>query len=224
MSVQPFIAMPPEVAAGAEQSSTIARSLIACFELKLRLYLVLSAVFCGPYFAIQRLAWLPPHVLSPNIMDRAAGFHPETIYLYQSVYLLIPVFPFLAGSREELFRYTKGFLWLCAVCFVTFIYFPVLGPRPESAQGNWMTQIVYTYDKNLNVFPSLHAGLAVYSVLFGFAISRIQPPLRKLAIVGAVWAGTIMVSTLTTKQHYFVDLPPAVVLAWIAHRWAWRRA
>jgi membrane-associated phospholipid phosphatase len=100
----------------------------------------------------------------------------------------------------------------------------VLGPRPEHAQGNRMTQIVFSYDKNLNVFPSLHVGLAVYSVLFGLTIARGCQQLRWLAMIGALWTGLIMISTVATRQHYFVDIPPAVVLAWIAHRWVWLHA
>jgi membrane-associated phospholipid phosphatase len=117
----------------------------------------------------------------------------------------------------------KGFLLLCAVCFITFLVFPVLGPRLEYAQGNWMTQVVFSYDKNLNAFPSLHAGLATYSVLFGFTLAHGCHELRRLAWIGALWAGLIMFSTVATRQHYFVDLPPAMALAWIAHRWAWSR-
>jgi membrane-associated phospholipid phosphatase len=224
VSVRPLIAMPRDAAASAERKATLASRFRACLELKLGLYLLLTSIFCVPYFAIQRLPWLHPHKFSSGYIDTAIGFHPVAIYAYQSAYLLIPMFPFLATTREDLLRFTKGFLWLCAVCFFAFLVFPVLGPRPEHAQGNRMTQIVFSYDKNLNVFPSLHVGLAVYSVLFGFTIARGCQQLRWLAMVGALWAGLIMISTVATRQHYFVDIPPAVALAWIAHRWVWLRA
>lgn len=224
MNVRPLISVSGFVATRAEGKVVLASRFRACLELKLGLYLFLTIVFCLPYFTIQRVVWLHPHTFSLGYIDQAIGFHPNAIYAYQSAYLLIPMFPFLATRREELFRFMRGFLGLCAVCFITFLVFPVLGPRPEHAQGNWMTQVVFSYDKNLNAFPSLHAGLAVYSVLFGFSLTRGCQDLRWLAMIGTLWAGVIMVSTVATRQHYFVDLPPAVVMAWIAHRWAWSRA
>jgi len=82
-----------------------------------------------------------------------------------------------------------------------------------------MTQFVFSYDRNLNAFPSLHAGLAAYSVLFGSATQS-----GRLVAVCGLWLVVIMFATLATKQHYFLDLPPALLLAWLAHRWAgWRR-
>jgi hypothetical protein len=218
------MAMPRGVAAGAEEKATLTSRFRTCLKLKLGLYLLLSVIYCVFYFGIQRLPRLHPHTFSLGALDRAIGFHPSAFYAYQSIYFLIPLFPFLATTKEELLRYVNGLLLLCAVCFCTFLVFPVFGPRPEHAQGNPMMEFVFSFDKNVNAFPSLHAGLAVYSMLFGFALARESQELRWLAWIGALWAGVILISTLATKQHYFVDLPPAVILAWGAHRWAWGRA
>lgn len=189
-------------------------------SLKLGLYLVLSIAFCCPYFIIERLPWLHPRSLPLSWIDQAIGYEPGAIYAYQSVYLLIPLLPFLATAPEELFRFARGFLLLCAVSFVVFLLFPVYGPRPDHAAGNWMTQAVFSYDRNLNTFPSLHVALAAYSVLFGYSAVRA----RRLIIFCSIWCAVIAFATLATKQHYFVDLPPALLLAWISHRWAWRHA
>ena len=45
---------------------------------------------------------------------------------------------------------------------------------------------------------------------------------RALAAVSLAWAGDILYGTLATKQHWFADLPAAFVLAFAAHRLAWR--
>lgn len=186
--------------------------------LKLAFYLALSIVFCVPYFLIQRLPLIHPRTLPLTWVDEAIGYRPGAVYAYQSVYLLIPLLPFLATGREDLFRFSRGFLFLCLVSFTMFVLWPVAGPRPEHAAGNWMTKLVFSYDRNLNAFPSLHAGLAAYSVLFGSATQ----PARLVAICG-LWLVVILFATLATKQHYFLDLPPALLLAWLAHRWAGRR-
>lgn len=186
--------------------------------LKLVLYALLTIVFCIPYFLIQRVPGIHPRTLPLTPVDEAIGYLPGSVYAYQSVYLLIPLLPFLATRRADLFHFVRGFFLLSVVSCTIFLFFPVAGPRPEHAAGNWMTQLVFSYDRNLNAFPSLHVGLAAYSVLFGSATQS-----RRLVALCALWLAVIMFATLAMKQHYFLDLPPALVLAWLAHRWAWWR-
>jgi hypothetical protein len=224
VSATPSFVMARDVAARAEQNAPLTSRLRINLNLKVGLYLLLSGIFCVVYFGIERLRGLQPRTLPLSYVDRAISFHPAAIYPYQSVFVLIPLFPFLTTTREDLFRFVKGFVPLCAVCFLTFLIFPVFGPRPENLEANRLMQMLFSFDKNLNAFPSLHAGLAAYSVLFGFHIARGNQKLRWLAMVGALWAGIILVATMATKQHYFVDLPPAICLAWLANRWAWVRA
>lgn len=203
------------VGGGIPQPSFMSR-VRAHLWLKLVLYALLTIVFCVPYFLIQRISGIHPHTLPLTPIDEAIGYLPGSVYAYQSVYLLIPLLPFLATRRTDLFCFARGFLLLSGVSCTIFLLFPVAGPRPEHAAGNWMTQLVFSYDKNLNAFPSLHVSLAAYSVLFGSATQS-----RRLVAVCALWLAVIMFATLAMKQHYFLDLPPALVLAWLAHRWAW---
>src|SRR5215831_5184864 len=120
----------------------------ANISLKLACYAVLTIAFCVPYFLIQRIPWIHPRTLPLTWIDEAIGYRPGAVYAYQSVYLLIPLFPFLAVSREDLFRFARGFQLLCFVSFTIFLLFPVAGPRPEHAAGNWMTRLVFSYDRN----------------------------------------------------------------------------
>jgi hypothetical protein len=75
--------------------------------------------------------------------------------------------------------------------------------------------------------PSLHAGLVVYSLLFGLRVLRdvLRPrALTAASIAGCAWAALILYSTLATKQHWALDLPPGMALAACAHALAWRGA
>ena len=45
-----------------------------------------------------------------------------------------------------------------------------------------------------------------------------------MGALSALWGAAILYGTLATKQHWVADLPPAFALAWLAHRWAWRKA
>src|SRR6185295_4493020 len=125
------------------------------WPLKLELYLVLAVGFCVGYFSVQRFPLFPPQPLPPTFLDRAIGFHPQAIYLYQSVYLLVPLFPFLAWTRQQLMQYALGFASLCLVCFLIFAFVPIAGPRPDGDTGVAMFQLMTSYDGETNTIPSL---------------------------------------------------------------------
>jgi hypothetical protein len=86
--------------------------------------------------------------------------------------------------------------------------------------------LVITIDRPLNSIPSLHAGLIGYSLIFAVRVlSDVPPPHRHQALgLYAVWGAVILYATLATKQHYLLDLPPGLLLAWVADRLARRGA
>jgi membrane-associated phospholipid phosphatase len=193
------------------------------WQLKLEMYLALSVAFCVGYFSAQRFPLFPSQTLPLTSLDRAIGFHPRAIYLYQSVYLLVPLFPFLAWTRQQLMQYALGFVSLCGISFLIFVFVPIAGPRPDGDTGVAMFRLMTSYDGKTNAMPSLHVGIAVYSVLFGYQLSQIARSLRPLVWIGVAWTALIVYATVATKQHYAVDVPPGVLLAWAAHRAALTR-
>jgi membrane-associated phospholipid phosphatase len=194
------------------------------WRLKALLALALSLLFCGPYFLIGHFPVFPVRVLPLTWVDRAAGFHPyEWVWVYQSVYVPVNVIPWLARRREELARYARGFAVLSAVSFVVFFFYPVRAPKPPVADATGMYWLLLQYDAPQNAFPSLHAGLLVFTLCFGRRIFRGQLP-PGLGVVCLAWAGLILCGTLTTKEHYFVDIVAGAALGLLAHAWAWRGA
>ena len=188
--------------------------LRAHLRLKLVLAAGLTAFFCVFYFPLQRLD-VSARTLPLGALDRAVSFDPAWTPVYQSVYLLMPLCAFAADSADALRRYARGFVAMCLVAFAIFAVFPVAGPRPAEPAGG-LYGLLVAYDTPLNSFPSLHVALAAYSALFAHVVWR-HPPLTMLA---AAWVVAIAWSTLATKQHYAVDLPPGILLAVAAHRWA----
>jgi hypothetical protein len=213
----------PECLGTARGRQCLGNAEASLWRFKLALYLVLSVAFSAVYFSLQRFPLFPPQTLPLSSLDRAIGFDPEAIYVYQSVYLLVPLFPFLAQTRGQLTQYTLGFVWLCGISFLIFAFLPIAGPRPDEPTHVAMFRLMTSYDGKTNAIPSLHVGLAAYSVLFGHQLSQSVPGLRPMVWVGAAWALLIAYAALATKQHYAVDVPPGVVLAWLAHRIASRR-
>lgn len=190
---------------------------------KLVLLVALPVLFGLGYFPLQHVTLFTPTTFSLTALDRAIPFAPEWIYAYQSLYLLMPLAPLLATRKEQLARYTEGFAWLAAVSFLIFLLYPVVSPRPDGVTGVAAFDLLTRYEGKLNAFPSLHAGLCAYTLIFAFRAFRKEISTafgRRLFFLGLAWGGVILYATLATKQHYAVDLPAGIVLAWSSHRWS----
>lgn len=201
----------------AAAQAALAHRLKQSWRSKLLLSVVLPAAFCACYFPLQRYPLFPARSFSPSWLDEHTVFDARWVYVYQSLYLLTPL-PWLASSIDELRRYVSGFVLLCAAGFLAFLLVPVATPRPAGDAAG-LYGLLVRYDAPLNSFPSLHVGLATYTLLFGV---RILGRRAWLELVLLAWVCAIAYATLVIKQHLAIDLPPALLLAWAADRWAWR--
>lgn len=187
----------------------------------------LTLGICVPYFTLQQVRLFPVRPAPVTVIDGWIAFDPSWVGVYLSVALLVPLAPLLATRREELLRYARGLALLCAACFACFLLAPVEGPRPSVPPGHAAYALLVHVDRSSNSMPSLHAGLVVYSVLFGLRVLRDALGPRGRAAVGAAawgWGALILVSTLATKQHWALDLPAGAFVATAAHAWSWRAA
>ena len=227
----------PPVARGApplERARSLARAQrLGWARLRLELgpkvgvLLGLTVGICVPYFLLQRGTLFPLRTLPRTGLDAWIGFDPVWVWVYATIAVLVPLLPLQATSREELVRYAKGLALLCAACFAIFLLFPVEGPRPLAPPDQASYRALISVDSPTNSMPSLHAALTLYSFLFGHRVLRnvLGSAGRAAYALGAVaWTGAILYSTLALKQHWALDLPPGLALAWLAHRWAWRDA
>ena len=214
------INMPGE--SSADPGFTCWRRFTALWTLKLGATTVVSAIFWTGYIFLSRHPLVPVHTLPLTWLDEWAGFRPNPwAWIYESIFLLTGVAPWLIVSREELRRYLIGFTLLSMVSFAVFAIFPVASPRPEDLEGNTLLMFITRMDGPLNAFPSLHAGCLVYALalvrrLFG---RRLKPMVVALLLI---WAVLILFGTLATKQHYALDLLAGGLLGWAADWFAWR--
>jgi membrane-associated phospholipid phosphatase len=182
----------------------------------------LTLFFCVPYFTLQLFTVFPARTLPLSGIDRAIVFDPRWVWAYQSVYLLLAIVPWMATTRSELRQYARGFLLLSGVGFGFFLLLPIRGPRPETEAADFMFRLLRSYDGPLNCFPSLHVGLAVYTVLFGARLSRgrmMASARRTVLSLAWLWTALIAYAALATKQHYAIDLPGGALLACVCHWW-----
>jgi membrane-associated phospholipid phosphatase len=198
------------------------RRIKSLWPLKLVATVVVSVIFWSFYLFLSRHPLFPVHMLPMTWLDDWAGFRPSPwAWIYESIFLLTGIAPWLVVSREELRHYLTGFALLSMMSFVVFAIFPVASPRPTDLQANTFLIFITRVDGPLNAFPSLHAGCLVYTLtlvrhLFG---RRLNPIFTVLLLI---WAGLILFGTLATKQHYAVDLLAGGLLGWAADWVAWR--
>lgn len=200
-----------------------ATCLRAEWRLKAALAVVLTLVFVVPYFTLQHVVLFPVHTFELTWADTWVAFDPRWVWVYQSVYPLIALVPWLAVTRSDLLTYARGFVVLSAGSFVCFLLFPVACPRPDSVPATGMFAWLVWYDRPTNAMPSLHVGLAAFTLFFGARTSRGMLPAevwRGLLSAGSAWVAAIAYAALATKQHYAIDLPAGLLAAWIAFRWA----
>jgi membrane-associated phospholipid phosphatase len=198
------------------------RRFSTLWVLKLEATVVVSVIFWSCYLFLSYHAIINVHELPITALDRWAGYRPSPwAWIYESIFLLTAITPWLIVSREQLRRYLIGFALLSLASFFVFAFFPVAAPRPASAGPSPFLQFITQIDGPLNAFPSLHAGslvlnLALIHRLFG----RQLHPLGVVALW--IWAGLILFATLATKQHYAVDLLAGGLIGWAADWMAWK--
>jgi membrane-associated phospholipid phosphatase len=200
----------------------VKRRFCSEWQFKLLLAIALSTIFCVPYFLLMYFPQRPIGTLPLTRLDRLTGFDPRWVWVYQSVYLPINVLPWLATRRDELWRFAWGFVVICAIGFAIFLMMPIACPRPAVVENpSIMYRLLMTYDGPINAFPSLHAALLVYTLLFA---SRVVG--RAISHIGwsflIIWSLLILYATLATKEHYAVDVLAGVALAWVGNAVAWR--
>jgi len=203
----------------------LATRLRSHLDAKTAMLLMLAVGIVLPYFGLQRWRPFPARAPFESTLDGLIPFSPAWAPAYLSVCVLVPLFPLLAARRTDVWRYGRGIAALCLPSFTCFLLAPMPGPRPEAATLGGAYGWLIGVDATWNAFPSLHAGLVVFSFLYGWRAfgADLGPRGRRLFVLLCVlWGATILYGTLATKQHWLADLPPAFLLALLADWYAWR--
>lgn len=150
-------------------------------------------LFCLIYLGAPRLAVRAPLLLTPSAIDRAIPFIPATIVLYASQFAIL----FLALWRaEDVATPLRAIALATMVAAVAFVFLPTTIVRPPAHSSAF--DLLWLFDVPTNCFPSLHVALAMIAAAFW--------PDRRWRPAAIAWAALIALSTLTTKQHYAIDV------------------
>jgi membrane-associated phospholipid phosphatase len=181
--------------------------------IKLMLGLGLCVMFAAIYLIPQHYPIFPVTAMQLLRIDRMIPFMPSSVYLYESLYLIMPVAPWLMKTKAELSQYSKGIILMNIVGFGFFFFVPTLVLRPTDVQDtNMLYRLLIHLDNPLNAFPSLHVAFALFHAACCHIIFSASAKSRALQGFFWLWAVGIMVSTLLTKQHVFVDALGGAIL------------
>jgi membrane-associated phospholipid phosphatase len=173
--------------------------------------------FAVGYFERPRSATL---LMLP--FDRQIPFVVWTVWLYLPFYAGIFALAITGLRRRALFdRALKGFLITMAIGAVGHVAIAAEYPRPlVSPLGGGLSQAflawVQAVDPPGNVFPSLHVAHTT-----GLAII-LHRDRRWLGTVAFVMAMLLALSTLTTKQHFVLDVVSGWAIALVVSHWVLR--
>ncbi len=148
-------------------------------------------------------------------VDAAVPFLPWTVTIYLACYVFWLANYFLPWkiSDEHASRYYTADFLAKLVCIIVFIAFPSTNVRPEVTGTGFFDGVMrwlYSIDVADNLFPSIHC---IVSWLCYIGVrGRREIPLS-YRIFSCVFAVLVFISTLTTKQHAFVDVVGGVALA-----------
>jgi len=181
--------------------------------MKRRLWIraLLWLVFLGPFFFLtytfaNSSASQRAHV--PVLMflwERHIPFLAWTILPYWSSDLLYALSLAICRTRDELDLHAKRLLAIQVFSVACFLAFPLRCSFDRPAVSGWTGDLfgaLRSFDQPFNQAPSLHASLAV--ILWTRYRRHTGGAARS---VMAAWFVLMTVSTLTTHQHHFIDLP-----------------
>lgn len=162
------------------------------------------------------------HIFEPRLLpftrvDASVPFWPWTVWIYFTEYAFFVYAYFFMRDLRLVTRYYYAYMTILLVSEAVFVFFPVTFPRadyPAVGDSIHVTALNFlrTYmDAPANCLPSLHVSSCYISSLCFWQESRPK------ALFLGFWSTLVAVSTMTTKQHYFVDVWTAITLTGLCY-------
>ncbi len=161
-----------------------------------------------------------PRPMPLTWIDIHTPFLIWTFWIYVSDYFFLGLGGMLCKDVQAFKSFRKAFWATLLLHVLIFVIFPTEFSRqalPESGITAEFFHLLYKVDTTVNCFPSLHVSM---TLLASFVISSNH---RKLTIPAFIWGLAIVISTLTTKQHYWYDVVGGTVVALIMFFVVYRR-
>ena len=167
------------------------------------------------YYGARLINRGAPHIDLSCAIDTFIPFWPPAVYLYIFWYAatFLGLVLIARDSRSLCFRFAGAELLSKLICFFIFILLPTAMTRSPilgSSLSERLTALIYASDAPNNLFPSIHC-LEAYIGARGIAKTKKLPGWFKIGFY--LYALLLCASTVLVKQHVFLDIPAAVLVA-----------
>jgi membrane-associated phospholipid phosphatase len=175
------------------------------------------------YIVSNHIHIFVPQLLPMLWIDTATPFIPETVWIYISEYVFFIAVYLTCKDMINLNKYIYSIMGLQTVSVLIFMIWPTTYPRDLFPLPHYLDAFTYfafntlrNADTPASCCPSLHVS-SVYLSSFIFIDDQ-----RKKFPFFLIWGTFIALTTLTTKQHYAVDVVSGLIMAvatyWIFHK------
>jgi membrane-associated phospholipid phosphatase len=175
-------------------------------------------LYSSGYFFTQAIIQKSEFDLLTEI-DKAIPFMPEHVWIYHTLLPAIVVTMTYLVKQEKVFFNVFWSAMICALILnISYVLFPAFYPRPDivpSTLSELLVSITHQIDGAHNTFPSGHVTFSVILSL-GVFHARTSLSMPGIKMLYLLWTLGIMMSTLTLKQHFIVDVAAGAVLATIS--------
>lgn len=175
----------------------------------------LGALFFSSYNFANWLASQRAHV--PSVMfawEKSTPFLAWTIVPYWTSDFLYVLSIFVCTTRRELEIHGKRLIATQLISVACFLTMPLLCAFERPATHGffgWLFTVLLGFDRPFNQAPSLHVSLAV--ILWARFAEHLDGMWRHLM---TAWLILVSISTMTTYQHQFLDLPTGALAGFLA--------
>jgi membrane-associated phospholipid phosphatase len=189
-----------------------ARLRLPLIDRRLRIPAVVGGglLLIGLFAVPERYHLGEPISLDRSVIDDWIPFLAWTIWVYVSYYLFLVLAVWLPKDDRRRSDAVYGLVFAAVIGVVIFTLWPTSVMRQSSGfdgATGFLWHLLFSVDTTFNALPSLHVAntcLAAIALWSRRGLWRIIVP---------VWAPMIILSTLTTKQHYAIDVLGGLLLA-----------
>ena len=154
-----------------------------------------------------------------TFVDKLIPFNKYFILPYVSWYIFIAIFSAILCILDKE-RYLKLLITLnigMITCYIIYYFYPTYVPRPMITGTDFLSNLVlnlYAADNPYNCFPSIHV---LNSVLIALYIYESEKVYKLIKVICVIMSGSIILSTMFIKQHYFADVIAGIIFAFILY-------
>lgn len=169
------------------------------------------------YRLSNRTHFYEPQLLPFTKVDAAMPFMPWTVWIYFTEYLFFVYAYFFMKDLKLVTRYYFSYMAILFFSVTIFLLYPITFPRADyPAVGDSLSVIALNFLRNnldtpTNCLPSLHVSSCFISSLCFWQENKAK------SIFLCFWSCLVAIATMTTKQHYFVDVWTAILLVGITY-------